>query len=705
MNRIHHINHIGLAVLLSLSVSILTGCVKDSDPDRLPSLSQGISVTFSLSGMDTKATSPGEDALGENAVLSAAVWIWRQGRTDEAAVFSSGSMRLSGNTASAFVPGDVLSAISADGGNAHFLLVANHTAIAPEGTLAEVLSTTQTTAFPSGGVQSSFTMQGEGAASLSGDGRILSGAVTLERCSSRIEVRITEIAESVEGEDGNYIPDLDHMFVVFHNGMSGGPLGGDMTASSRMAFQRQEGPLVEVAAGGSSYYTTTVPFYSWASDWSRDEELSADFLLIVPWSNDGGTSWKQSYYQIPINAYGLKMEPNTRYVLNMRIGIVGSFEEVLPVQLTPSVLVQPWGTFDMEGSSILESRYLVVSNSEVVMDNVEEASVQFASSHDCMIYSKRLTRANLLDGSTDVISESEYTLEMDSAAGTVTFSHGLDNSGTEDSDFAPYILTVVIGHSDNAAYTQVITFEQQPMIYVVAQENSDGTSSSHYGYTYINNGSKSSLGNGGNGLTGSNKNPNMYVISLSSFEEGSSYTIGDPRVGYVDNLPGVSGTSLTYTWAQTAPDINGNRRRISYYHPTESGDRTKNMVAPKFRVASSYGACNSQTYNNMQRRCASYQEDGYPAGRWRIPTAAEVLYIMSLSAQNIIPELFTIGVNDSDGYWCANGWIGGDSTGTPTLHENAYSGNNYVRCVYDEWFWGPERLSNISQFTWGDVDY
>ena len=57
-----------------------------------------------------------------------------------------------------------------------------------------------------------------------------------------------------------------------------------------------------------------------------------------------------------------------------------------------------------------------------------------------------------------------------------------------------------------------------------------------------------------------------------------------------------------------------------------------------------------------RRRCAAYQEDGIPAGRWRLPTFAEVEFIATLSSLNRIPILFSDATTtNGDHYWIANG--------------------------------------------------
>ena len=106
-------------------------------------------------------------------------------------------------------------------------------------------------------------------------------------------------------------------------------------------------------------------------------------------------------------------------------------------------------------------------------------------------------------------------------------------------------------------------------------------------------------------------------------------------------------------------------------------------------------------------RCALYQEGGYPAGRWRLPTYSEVEFIMGLSTQGKIPTLFNMSTpNDFEGYWCANGKVVLDNNvvklETPGNYTN--SGPTAPRCVYDLWYWGDEHSTYETTWHLGDND-
>lgn len=143
----------------------------------------------------------------------------------------------------------------------------------------------------------------------------------------------------------------------------------------------------------------------------------------------------------------------------------------------------------------------------------------------------------------------------------------------------------------------------------------------------------------------------------------------------------------------------GEGLKLTQYHPTKE-NIDGYMIAPEFQVASSYGKTTEVNYQRAKERCASYQEDGYPAGRWRLPTKGEIQFAVELSRDGIIPTLF------NGRYWAANGTYGSgysSTTGSFTDYTNN-NNTNYVRCVYDIWYWGDEHSTYTTTFHYGDAD-
>ena len=156
-----------------------------------------------------------------------------------------------------------------------------------------------------------------------------------------------------------------------------------------------------------------------------------------------------------------------------------------------------------------------------------------------------------------------------------------------------------------------------------------------------------------------------------------------------------------------ATDVNGEVRNLENYYPTSTEANSYQVIAPKFRIASKLGGYSDCHPDGAALRCASYQEHGFPAGRWRLPTTAEILFIVELQKQNKIKALFYGG----NTYFSATDRVKVNDNNSYDLTEGIGSSNASVRCVYDEWYWGSEREaiknSNYNnyggyQFTWGD---
>lgn len=319
----------------------------------------------------------------------------------------------------------------------------------------------------------------------------------------------------------------------------------------------------------------------------------------------------------------------------------------------------------------------------------------------------------------------------------IYYKNVLDNVYTSPTfDFTPYKVTFTIQHKDDTNYKEEVTIIQYPAIYGEAEQNWDYSNNydgktginGNNGFTFVNGYQKTN--NGANDFFGSvngqgstQSSPNRYVFTVTSVE-GTDYIIGDPR----DN-------SITYDaddagWAVAKALYDGaSNRELKYYYGTdvtselystrtntnaiyendnaaEAAERTINMIAPKFRIASGYavlgtGGSGMNILENLKKRCASYQEDGYPAGRWRLPTRAEFQFIVSQVNKGTLPDIYIVDTE----YWCAHGLGTPDNNGTVnmTYVARASSGHS-TRCVYDEWYWTDklETPAEKNVFTWGD---
>lgn len=274
-----------------------------------------------------------------------------------------------------------------------------------------------------------------------------------------------------------------------------------------------------------------------------------------------------------------------------------------------------------------------------------------------------------------------------------------------------------------------------------------------------------------NGSGDGNGSEYMYVIETKVIPEGTDYIIGDPRslvpnkvtapmtdasdragktydifdysnsevdsaVGNGklwgdDRQPGLSNAPALFVEDGDGHYVDGDgtdTRKMRYYYPTLTTKESEKYIAPKFRIASRFNSMGSTgpSWYDLVRRCATYQESGYPAGRWRLPTKSEVSYIYALQEKGLIPEIFVHGAagSETQGYYCATDTFsfeeGADKL---SFTDEIYKLTRSMRCVYDEWYWeqtddkvngnymnapqitvkGRLPADKFNVFTWGDM--
>lgn len=350
-------------------------------------------------------------------------------------------------------------------------------------------------------------------------------------------------------------------------------------------------------------------------------------------------------------------------------------------------------------------------------------------------------------------SDSEFQDEVAATADRISYYMPI-----KDDAFSMYTIRFTIYHLDKPEFNESITVYQYPAIYIEAFRNPASKVSGNVfvnGYTSVSDTTGLTPPSFGS-LTGivdptaSNKNPNMYVINITSLSNNNtftiiddmndyevstySYIIGDPRMKDIKNLlntnyidknkeslgwrnlnttgnPAPLGPSNCKKVAGLYMEEGVTKRTLSYYYNTIEDGSVANMVAPQFRIASSWGTTLGITRPHARLRAALYQENAYPAGRWRLPTLAEFCFINKLSADDKIPLLFAKDIP----YWTSEGLYSGNSDGT--IHRYKGHGKrgtdqgrySAVRAVYDEWYWKDSRYvitpDNAGNYTYtlGDV--
>ncbi len=579
----------------------------------------------------------------------------------------------------------------------------------------------------------------------------------------------TVVIDSVEDTRHEvWRPRTDEMTIYLVNGAKTGQVSGASLASSDL-FEYQPLSFNLTAGKSHSYFTynqvptgqydedgeelidyqpveltgtfnpSYYPFYTYPESWEFGSDTEPYLKLMIPWDRDPGTSTggreygklsRQYYYRVycpgsAVDGTHAQFLRNNWYEIFLNVSILGSELEGAATVIPGSYYVVDWqereddpgsggssGTHDTDKEAEIKgARYLFVNDTEYKLYNVEDLMIPYVTSDPCEIVSATAYRwsfsgSSKTQQSTTNLASWGINLELQTTAtgAHIHFNRAIDNdlNGTT-YDVSEYTIVFTLRQKDAPSYLKVITINQSPAIMIDMEDNSTGTNN---GYTYVNDGA----GNGAYGTngtsTGTNTNFNMFLVTTSVLPANSEYMLGDPRLTTIDNLNSwPTRNSNVSTWSTTAQG-----RRLSYYYPVDDASAADNIIAPSFRIASSHGATTALSYANAFRRCASYQEKGYPAGRWRLPTVAEISYITKLSTDGKIVRLFGSTTNGSTSdYWCNSGYMtvydgtNAASKTPPVSHPGETSGNKYVRCVYDEWYWGSEKIANLQTFTWGDV--
>lgn len=594
-------------------------------------------------------------------------------------------------------------------------------------------------------IQTYFVMDGELQTTLSST--MQTPVIPLKRSAAKITLDINVADEIFVGSSNTkYTPITNTMKVSMINGVKNGIINGFGTHDF-FATDSKSNPTtraIEEITEGNDH----TPFYSYPYQWDANGSDDCHLYLTIDWQSElGGLS--TYYYIVPIGEV-TELVRNNHYKIDLDVAILGGTEEE-PVTLKSNYIIENWSTQTIS-TELKKYRFLWVENTSYEMKNTTELRIPYASSHNCeriIVTCKQPNLATNVDKTwdDDDFSSTDPNAEFYCALvdGEIVYKHPLENDYKKDDfDFTPYDIEIKIQHIDNEdgianEMSKTIKIKQYPAIYAEAKANSDYTDgggiNTNRGYMFVNgyNGNKNRgtqdyfcSANGMANVAFDNPTYNMFVITVTSVNN-TDYLLGDPREKTV-NQSFIDETHrenyrTNSIWA-SAPSTNesGNRilknylatevNNLNYANnnytvytndaDAEAGERTVKMLAPKFRVASAYAVLDASVteaeyLHYMKKRCASYQEDGYPAGRWRLPTRAEFQFIVYLSYKEKIPTLY----DPTSNYWCAHGY-GKPSNGNVSMNYKTKSDGNSVRCVYDEWYWGSEKIADKTKFTWGD---
>lgn len=555
---------------------------------------------------------------------------------------------------------------------------------------------------------------------------------TFEECIDKGIKWVPQYQEDQEGADEARV----YLSNAIEHTTIGGPLTRSLVADSdanttqpsgngnRDIFEYAYDFLLNVPTVGGK---KAAHYYTYPISMEKGDHNQPYLKLVLPWYgyvNRGSEEepvWvmakqKEVYYKIVLPHETIS-DPNMIYEYDVKVNIVGNEKEV---QITgEEYRVKDWSsdqaidnnvglgryisldipksTYDMYGSEV---QILYVSSGEVEISDLEIYTLNYSDgsgSPDYYINGNPTQNASYIKPRTTTDSGNPAVALPDwvSVNGTqLVINHTLNtNINSSDVDIAPYyfVVTLHLKGVEGDEFDRTVTITQYPPIYVSTIQSArntvflNGVPFSAARDVQNNHSNGVGLGNIGGGSYNNGETNTVVTVTTLSSLDATTYVqkgigtpiIGDPLVLLSSNYPTDPNTGTTWG-ADDLGEEDDYSDFAGYMLATASH---ANYIAPKFMIASVFGSNRSTgAWLRNAERCAAYQENGYPAGRWRLPTEAEMFFIWNLGNKGLIPQPF-----NRYQYWSNTGRYFVSSSQTFGTGNDAS-----VRCVYDLWYWGDE---------------
>lgn len=484
-------------------------------------------------------------------------------------------------------------------------------------------------------------------------------------------------------------------------------------------------PEAAISTGGSGAFLSVVPgtgdqeghytvvTYAYPQAWTSTDAAPAIFLSFPARPLGAGNQGEPSYhyYYIPLCAQSTTAtQRNNLYKVNAIINSFGSSEAITndPVSLEYEVL--PWGTSYEAGIEAVANDYILATPSRytfkggpvgeflttrikyyasgnVEIDNssisgfyidkdgkqVDISSQLQTGDANSVFEVSRLNDGNR--GEFEVKSkvptngtyrEVHFTVKCGNKTQEVKIRHyPLDFLTSEQGDYSTYDYTGWVELGKRGTY---VSSEINSNGYLRFRTSSGGV---YDAMTYYN-GYIYTLNQNGNRGTrdASLTNNRMYILQITSASD--DYSVGRPTI--------IPTSSRVYT-------NNNNYETVNYDYSTDD------VLSPAFMLGSQLGAV--YTFSSHQAaavHCHLYKEvnNGYSYTHWRLPTKAEIRYM--IEKQDAYGDDVITTIVGGQYYWTLDGGYAYNSEGTG---QSSPTGSKYVRCVRDL---TAEELEEINKF-------
>lgn len=697
-------NEILSYVMLALWAVLPLSCIQDEEfNSQQVSIGNGLKIELETSGILTKATGAGVDALNENAVQSAVLLIFNaEGNRTQGGyipldlsdgitevLVASGNWK---NDSELFDQGsdgsyDLYVVANAHGTSAF----QNATTVsALQAAIDEDTDIWKMEKANIGGTQytgKKFAMTGMSKgfvpANVDDDYTL---PIDMQRLAAKVEVQIS-FDESFKTK---YKP------TGFYSSLRNYATKGLWLADGETNFSDwglagngADEPMAAAYASDYGECTATLILYSYPNNWSNDVLSETFVLLNMPGTyangdnpDDPDNGQKTSnYYKIPIRLGGAdahKINRNTIYKVKVTIDRLGQLTPDVPVELTPEYEVYPWETVYIDVGSD-EVEYLELREEEIIMKDITTSSEQYFTSSS-PIESVTIDEVYYYDkyGVIQTISLDQYSQYGISASANGLSGSVTVNSNVPTNNGIRYLkVTVTNAQGDSKTFT----VKQYPLEYIVTVPGWYSYRDDFYSTYEKLNGNNRQMWND---LFASKvyTNGSIYEYAWYNYVDiglwsgwntnsrPSSVQLGSRQSSNPNNnmyFVRITKTSNQYVLSVPAMDANGY---------TESSSENNQLVAPAFMIASQLGTVQPTNFTTAKEHCKQYAEKslaGEVYNDWRLATEAELAIIDKYQNTDgsVIDEVLGGAY-----YWAASGKAYETQSGSQGTSTNAY-----IRCI------------------------
>ena len=292
---------------------------------------------------------------------------------------------------------------------------------------------------------------------------------------------------------------------------------------------------------------------------------------------------------------------------------------------------------------IADLKYLFVRETKVVMANITEYKIEFASSSNITIdqpsyatYEKYELKGNVITKGTGYYDNKDK--QYPSIIGDLGKSGYIKITSKLPENYFPKQFVFGVHNVEGLKVLGIAVDQYPPQYLTGVVSGGTNTPASPTGST----------------------NPNLFTVTTIA---PGTLVIGDPY----DKITGL----------------------------TKNDMLSNELVSPRFVVASRYGTVSGGSYNydKAVKRCEVYEEHytdergvyhSYEAGTWRLPTLAELEFMYTIqNSDQVVNYLYNTGGQywRARKYWCY--YFGAKGTGYRYETTNSTNSNRFVRCVHD----------------------